>query len=589
MKSELNKNEFNGADQESKEDVKNMHNSTLMTEEEYNKRVKLLLDNKFTRIFPYLVCEWRRITSIVICFGLISFVNNFLKDFRNTIASRYLDPQSVEWFKIIGFPATIYASSVANNLNKKYKNNTKTLKMYLLYSMGVFSVVCILHLLQSFVWFGEGWCYLVSVGSSFDLRGLTFIKTLNNMLNYLTLSIIYVVSAVVPYVIITSLFSLFLQSMISRESYKRYSRIVTIFSNIAMLVCIYLTKITNNGIEYCKHDNFIWVCGFIFLISILAFGVIYCCLLWIDWECSVNPLFIGEENIRLAKKSTSSSKATKPKNNSMGIFDVFKKMASSKLLASICIITFSYNFTVGYASSISSACYNAYVKYLSDNPSKNFNHYQVNKSYISNVFRASEGKLLSYCTIWLMLSPLFSYLFENFGVGLFGSMQPVFSFILAMGSVVFAAVNYPESGAEKKDSILFLPKITWFEVNLEKECQFISMLSFLNRLSKYAFYDYLMECVFSNINDQDRFLYKNIANSFFGKGGQMLSSVIAILFEFSGVSSDSRYTCVVLAAFICTISVISVFGAFYISKKFNESVKDGKFIEDVPFGSTRVN
>ncbi|ORD97161.1 NTT2 [Hepatospora eriocheir] len=275
------------------------------------------------------------------------------------------------------------------------------------------------------------------------------------------------------------------------------------------------------------------------------------------------------------------TKQAKKDKGGMGLTATLRSCINSKLLTSLAILCFSYNFSSFINQTNAECCYEAYYDFLVMNPSQNVKNVVVEKSLLINSFRSMVSNSISLCVIWIMLSPLFNRMFNKLGVLGFSICQPIFSELAAISMLIWATNNLNQIDDVKPAFNFSLPFS--FTSNILMECNFAAFFDAAIKITKFAFYDFYVEYIYASIEVSKRSRYKNIVNSVFGKGGQTLGAVVFLLLEMCGMGSKTRQVLPIVFVMISIISIIAIFCCFYLNKIYKEADKNNKFITDDPF------
>jgi len=376
------------------------------------------------------------------------------------------------------------------------------------------------------------------------------------------------VSEVFGSTVVSYLYCTYMSYNTTGDQNGRFLKIIYIGANLSLLVSgLAYPFIAKNVLKGLSYANTQIAYSVVFLFCAICFIASYFIMQYNNKLFSV-PLFI----------ETSKTQKTTKKKVKTGLSDGLVMAIESKLLMAMCAITLFYNFSNAVNSALTKTTYKSVGNYYAMNPSLVKDGKEPSPvDEIAGKYQGLENTCVSIIVIIIMCIPIFTTLFEKFGIGLFGCISIVISAVASIAAGYFSLLNYP-GDHNGKSPIFGYSLASKDKYSFDLEAMSVTFFNGAIKVGKYAFFDIIKESVSMKIDLTYRSVFKSVFDGVFGKLGKSAGSGYGILISSITGIDDARYYSPLTTVVVCSSCMGWAVAIYYLHYNYQKSVENDSYM-----------
>lgn len=531
-------------------DNKNIIKQQLPTEEEIEREAQSGR-NFFSKLFAISKPERKLFWVLCTLFFIISYVYSVIRDMKDALVIHRLDSGSIPYLKIvIVLPANIIAILIIQKMLSSRSISRVFSKVTLFFS--VFFMVY-----GSVINFKLEPNEYIRIDPFSDgkmaVLGLEWTRAIFLMVFAYMTTLIYLFAELWGSCVLSFLFMSFTNSICTKKQNFRYTPLLLISSNIALLLSGFTMTIISDVKSKLSYEvnQYLNISIFVTL-GILAASVF---LIHRHYEKSVllKQIFIPSDN---------SKKGAKLK---VGIIEGLKEIFTSKLVLSMSFMVIAYSITVNMVEN----SFKSVMSIIAKNRGIPRDQFVMKTNGSNQIYTG-------FIVIFILLFK-FSELVHIFGWISVAIMPPLFSLL---SGIVYFTITYHNVKMDNNETTFFSSLFSKKDTldNIELYVGQISVV--LYKVLKYAAFDVCKEFISMTIDPLYRAHYKSIFDGICGKLGKAMGSGVTNIQNFFMNTTDVRKAALFSMAIVLTLDLVWIYAVFYLARKYNNSIKSNKYLED---------
>lgn len=532
----------------------------LPTEEEV-KAEALSGSNPIKRFFTIARVERPLFWVLCLMFFLISYVYSVIRDMKDALVISRLDAGSIPYLKmLIVLPGNFVMIFVIQRLMAT-RTLSKVFSIITVFFSGFFVVYGVMSFSYMYEWFKLEPSVLYGIDPFADGKkaymGLEWTRAFYLIfVSYLTTTI-YLFAELWGSCVLSFLFMSLTNSVCTKNQNKRYTPLLLISSNIALL----LSGLTMNGIKELKKGASWEFSQLLNIIVFFTMGLLSVCICLVH-RYTEKPILLKKIFIPTDKVKMSGGKMK------ITIKESIKIMFSSKLVLAMSSMVLAYSVAVNMA----------------EGPFKNImSKVAVQRGVPKEEFvMETNGKnqVFTGLTVIIVLLLQFGSLMDSLGWISLAIMLPLFSVASSFFYFTLISINVNADTRDGRVTGFFNNLFGIYTPQYNFELNVGQVIVVLYKALKYAAFDICKEAISMKIDPLYRAHYKSVFDGLCGKLGKALGSGVTALQNSLTNTNDVRNSALFSMGIIVSLNVFWIISVFYLARKYNKCYKTNDNIED---------
>lgn len=500
--------------------------------------------------------EIPKFTFMAIISWSIIYIYSLLRAFKDAFTLDRQDVSCIYYMKTFLIPiVVIIANLILQKLYTKYTNKTILKNIFLFF--GVYFLIYGFLILPFRDYIEAGTYFYLDIYSDGQMsyKSLEYLSAPCGIFFRWTSSLHFIMSEVWGAIVLSVLYMSFANDICPIRQFTRFIPLLLIIGNTGLFASA-LTVFSYfklKGIVSYNVGNYIISLFF----SIFAGISVLCYYLMSYLEKNIlsRPLYIVQDTTKKTKKK-------------VGFVDGLKTAFTSKVAIGMCTLVAAYNIMTNLTEVNNKSCIKKSAK---------INNSDIEAHVLSR--QVVEQSAVSLSVIILLISP-FQRLIQYSGWFTMAIIPPIYAVVFSSILMILASGNASEeyTGVIPSLGAIFKKLMPFLSIRVEEWLGLLIVAGY--KIMKYGPFDLSKETIGRRIDNEYRPRFKGIYDGIFGKIGKSVGSLITIILgSVFDCSKDLREVALIYWAIMLVLSVGWFISVFYLSRKYDESVKNNTAID----------